>query len=455
MQTPLTESFVLIFPPDPEIGDFDGFTRENDLFERKSIGDGLSHLISVADQPLVIALDAQWGAGKTVFLKQWAGELRKAGYPVVFFDAFKNDYVEDAFAALAGEIIGLVQARKKALTPKGKKLISGAKDVTRIVSRAALRATVKIATASLIDTKDLEEAGKTIGEELSELEDRYLGELLTKQKDTTATIESFRIALAELPSLLSEAVDAGGTARPLIFIVDEMDRCRPKFALELLERMKHFFSVPNVHFVLGAHLGQLKNSVAAAYGSQMDASLYLQKFIHLTVHLGEGGQHDHQRVGTRYLRHLESIVSGATHRDALSFVRDLANKRHFSLRTIQRITSCISISYAFVPQHWFSPPPLIAGLCVLKVVDNGMYVRAMRGILTWDAVSQVLGLPVDRPKSSSYAWDIWAYCTNGPLVPEDRQRIFNSLGRFSFDGETNLLAWLATNVTERLAPIKG
>ena len=54
---------------------------------------------------MVIAVDADWGAGKTVFLKMWAGELRKAGIPVVYFDAFANDYVDDALSIRSG--IGL------------------------------------------------------------------------------------------------------------------------------------------------------------------------------------------------------------------------------------------------------------------------------------------------------------------------------------------------------------
>lgn len=442
-----------IFPPEPEIGDLDGFTNENDLFGRKGIGDGLSHLVGVAEQPLVIALDAQWGSGKMIFLKQWAGELRKAGYPVVFFDAFKNDYVEDAFAALASEIIGLVQARRKAKTSEGKKFISGAVGVTKIVGRAALRTGVKIATANIIDTKDLEDAAKTLGEELSELEDKYLGELLTKQKETTATIESFRQALAELPSLLSNATGAGGATRPLIFIIDEMDRCRPGFALEVLERMKHFFSVPNVHFVLGTHLGQLRNSIAAAYGSHMDAGVYLQKFIHLSVHLGEGGQHAHERVGTRFLEHLAGTIAKKSHRDALTFVRDLANDRHLSLRTIERITSNIALSYAFLPDNRFAPPPLIGGLCLLKVVDNGLYVRAMRGILRWEDVAPVLGLAANRPENPSDSWFMWALCAGGgPLTDDDRQQLNRVTSRY-FSESTDLLVWLTTNVTERLQPV--
>ena len=84
-----------LFPPPLAIGDTEGFTEEKDLFDRADLGRGLANLIDAADEPLVIAVDGQWGSGKTVFLRMWAGELRKKGIAVVFFDAFENDFAED------------------------------------------------------------------------------------------------------------------------------------------------------------------------------------------------------------------------------------------------------------------------------------------------------------------------------------------------------------------------
>jgi predicted KAP-like P-loop ATPase len=88
-----------LFPPPLEIGDEEGFTKEKDIFGRSGIGRGLTNIISRVTDPLVIAVDNEWGTGKTTFLKMWAGELRKLGVPVIYFDAFQHDYVEDAFTA--------------------------------------------------------------------------------------------------------------------------------------------------------------------------------------------------------------------------------------------------------------------------------------------------------------------------------------------------------------------
>ncbi len=115
-----------IFPPPLDIGETEGFTKEKDIFGRATIGRGLTNIVTNVTDPLVIALDAQWGSGKTTFLKMWAGELRKAGFPVVFFDAFANDYIDDAFTALAGQLIALVQEKHKGDEPAARRFLKGA-----------------------------------------------------------------------------------------------------------------------------------------------------------------------------------------------------------------------------------------------------------------------------------------------------------------------------------------
>jgi hypothetical protein len=66
-----------IFPPAIEIGDLEGFTPEKDIFQRAVFGDGLTSLVSAAEDPLVIMLDSPCGTGKTTFIKMWAGAPSK------------------------------------------------------------------------------------------------------------------------------------------------------------------------------------------------------------------------------------------------------------------------------------------------------------------------------------------------------------------------------------------
>ena len=87
-------------------------------------------------------------------------------------------------------------------------------------------------------------------------------------------------ALSELVMSLPESPDSPSKENPpqLIFIIDELDRCKPTFALEIIEKIKHIFSVPGIHFLIVTHLKQLENSVRYSYGADIDSQTDLQKF---------------------------------------------------------------------------------------------------------------------------------------------------------------------------------
>ncbi len=147
---------MLIFPPKIEIGDEEGFAPAKDIFKRAEFGTGLANLVSAVEDPMVIALDGQWGSGKTTFIKMWAGLLRKKGHPVIYFDAFSHDYIDDAFLAIAGEVVSLSQKSKSANTPAHKKFLNGAARAGRAILRSGTKIGVKAATLGVLDASDLE-----------------------------------------------------------------------------------------------------------------------------------------------------------------------------------------------------------------------------------------------------------------------------------------------------------
>ncbi len=244
-----------LFPPLLHIDENEGFNPAKDIFGRKKIGEGLTHLVSQVEDPIVLAVDGQWGSGKTIFLKMWLGELKKLGFPVVYFDAFANDYMEDAFVPLAAEIIGLAQTKLKADLSKLDDLKVKTTKVAKVVMRSALKIGIKVATFGALDAGDIE---GTIADEVETVFDKHIGELITKHDVVKSDMVAFKEALESLPKLFSPDFQSDEQVKPIVVIIDELDRCRPSYALQLLERMKHFFSVPKVHFVLGVNLDQLE-----------------------------------------------------------------------------------------------------------------------------------------------------------------------------------------------------
>jgi len=319
----------------------------------------------------------------------------------------------------------------------------------------------KIATAGALDAADLQEAADAISDETSELTDKYLGELLTQQKQNKGIVQEFRDALAALPALLGEPEQNPSELqqKPLIFIIDELDRCRPLFALEILERIKHFFSVPNIHFVLGAHLDQLCNSVILAYGPKIDARVYLQKFIHLTFQLVERAEFQNERTITKFVNYLRRVMEfksedSGTVNSSLSIVCRIAHQRDLSLRTIEQIVTLLAIALAYSAQNFFRPAAILAGLCVMKVIAPEHYRKAKAGTLRLDEVRTVLmlgsGMDDVEQNAAAREMEVWVYCTDESADPDLVTKFDNALAQYGFRRRENIVPFVANNIIDRL-----
>ena len=73
--------------------------------------------------------------------------------------------------------------------------------------------------------------------------------------------------------------NCGAIALPMFVFIDELDRCRPSFAIELLEGVKHLFGIQGVCFVVSTNMAQLSESIKAVYGSGFDGYGYLKRFF--------------------------------------------------------------------------------------------------------------------------------------------------------------------------------
>lgn len=406
-----------IFPPPLDIGDHEGFTPEKDIFRRAEFGRGIANLLASSSDPLVVALDAPWGSGKTTFIKMLAGHLRNEGFPVIYFDAFENDYVDDGFLTIAGEVISLSDELGQSATSSHMKFVKTAARVGSHLLRMGAKIGVKAATLGVIDATNFEELKSVAGDiakEASTKADQYVAELLRLQSQERKTLCEVKKALTELASQLGSRNDSESEKpepKPLVFIVDELDRCKPTFALDLLEKIKHIFSIPNVHFILATHLKHLESSVRSSYGPDVDARIYLQKFYNLILHFPEHKGHASERDIPRYFIHLSDVLG--IQKDHLDIVQSVSEARNLSFRTIERIVSCISIARQFTPKNYLWLEPILAVLSIMKIIDATMFRRALAGKITIDDVKALLA-PDDWPSDGSpnQEWVLgwWIFC---------------------------------------------
>ncbi|MFC0408973.1 KAP family P-loop NTPase fold protein [Roseomonas elaeocarpi] len=459
-----------LFVPPIDVGPEEGFTPQKDLFGRAAVGEGLTHLVSTVTDPLVIAVDGKWGSGKSTFLRMWMGELRKVGFPDIHFDAFENDYFDDAFTALAGEIIGLAEEKRKEASTKAKRFKDTAVEVSKVLARSGLRLGVRVLTAGAVDGSVIDAMEKDVAAEASGVVDKLIGEKLTQQKDQKATIASFKSALSDLPSLLTNEVEVASSDegsigkrkkdKPLIIVIDELDRCKPLFALQILERAKHLFSVQNVHFVLGTHLGQLSNSVQIAYGLQTDANMYLQKFIHFSITLerayADGGDGERRKFIDWLIRQhqFESSDRNLVH-TITNYLIALADKLNLGLRDIERIVSSIALTLACSSEPEYRPASLICALCVLKVKFPELYAKAKVGDLSFGEVQSALQLKNSWGEERRRVREVLVEYFEAMLLPDsEAARNVRFPDNLAFHGITraSLLPYLTNGLIDRMRP---
>ena len=259
---------IRIQPRDIEVPEDDPF--RDDLLGRREAVDTLTHLVGNIEGPCAMAVDAPWGAGKTTFLKIWAQHLRNEGFPVVKFNAWETDYSEDPFPTLSTELTEGLESWKTKLPGKTiKNLKEASLEILRWVVPGAIQA-----AASFFPV-----AGAHIGQAATSFAEKRLSQ---HQKARTS-VKEFRRVLRDAANALSNECNG----RPLIVMIDELDRCRPSYAVELLEVAKHLFSVDRIIFVLAVNRNQLAHSVRSLYGGEFDAEGYLRRFFDVDFRLSE------------------------------------------------------------------------------------------------------------------------------------------------------------------------
>lgn len=264
---------------------------QGDLWDRRRLGEQLTNYVDRLQCGAVLALDARWGEGKTWFVRHWQKHLENEGHNVIYLDAFANDYLDDPFLVVTSEITNILSKDKKT-KGKVKKLI----DLSASVGSALLPSLPKIALTlglHLIGAGFfngvLQQGYENAKDEIDKLSDEASDRIKESIQEKIAGHEAEKKTLSEFKKHLAETVVK--LDKPLVFIIDELDRCRPDFAIRLIERIKHFFDIPKIVFILVMNKPQLIQSVHSLYGYSVETNGdYFEKFIDFTIKFPQLGK---------------------------------------------------------------------------------------------------------------------------------------------------------------------
>ena len=255
-----------------------------DILNRESFVDQLLQLtesISERKTSVSFAVDGAWGCGKSFVLDMFAEQLEQIQseetltdkYLIVRYNCWKYDYYEEPLIAVVSTIIDAINEKTKVLHGEQGEKIKG-------ILKAVGATLISISTNTLntVTGIDLDEIYSVVKSGIDTGNAKYAE--MTKYD----VYFDFKQMLHSLQDILNEI----SNQYTLVFLVDELDRCLPEYAIKVLERLHHLTeNTKNVVSIIAIDKTQLQASVCHIFGFS-DANEYLKKFIQFTISLDVG-----------------------------------------------------------------------------------------------------------------------------------------------------------------------
>ena len=357
-----------------------------DDFQRRPIAEKVISLLDSEVQVSPMVIDGNWGTGKSEFCRKLIHLIEDShkNLQPVYIDAFKADHADEPIMTLLSGILGTMPE------PDRPSVIQAALPVMKFSLKTALKAGV-----SWVLKQEADEVAAEFTDDLKNAGDQAINytveSLLTEHIEVKAKIEVLRKALTEV------AKD-----RNIIVFIDELDRCRPDFAVSMLESIKHIFDAKGVKFVLVTNSNQLRASINHCYGHAIDAQRYLDKFIGFSFRLPDNfGSHYSKTLAS--VHHMKTLVSNSETLGShllfeahIEFFSLLIKENNLSLREVETFVKHLEIYQLLAGDGLSERKPY--GYVQLSILGVFIFCfkpklsdELMREIVDVKAIAQILG----------------------------------------------------------------
>ena len=308
-----------------------------------------------------------WGNGKTTFLKMWAQELRNQNHAVVEFNAWETDFCEHPFIALFSELeIALKQTIDE--VEEGSQDKVDLKDLFKQIKSAASKLTITSVAVG----------GVSVG--IKSDNDSMSGENIIEYEEAINALKMFKCTLKNTASALNKL-----KSKSLVVVIDELDRCRPSYAIELLEVAKHLFGVEDIVFILGINRSQLEKSIKALYGNEFNAKEYTRRFFDVDYQLpsSDRGCFIKKLLTAANLQKYFNSSSDFSANDDIEIVEQMLEifftESGISLRTIEQTVRRLGVVSALLRKDKNSYLLATVVLLILQAIDSSLFEDFING----------------------------------------------------------------------------
>ena len=226
---------------------------QEDLFGIQIYQDALIKYVRLTDTPITIALQGEWGSGKTSLmnlLKYNLCEVDDAPYFPVWINTWQFSLMKTSSQAIISILEGII-SQIGALNPNIQKWEESKKKIGGLFKKMAVVGTKAAANAVGID-------GNTICEVFGE-----------GDQSTTSDIMQLK---EEISKLIADALSRDTTKQGFTFYIDDLDRIDPPVAVEILELLKNIFDLEKCVFILAIDYDVVIKGLKPKFGELTDAN---------------------------------------------------------------------------------------------------------------------------------------------------------------------------------------
>lgn len=315
---------------------------DDDLFDRRPYAEFLKNLILNCDsyhrdddvKAYTIALDSPWGTGKSVFLEKFEAMLEQDCQDqlrVVHYNAWENDFWDNAFEPFADTVFSHpLFASPLADQTEG----SAGKKFGEALKHLALA----FAKKRLDDYFDSPEMMNALEAAMS------AAGTATSQKTPMISpkYSAYKMSLKTIQDAMEKVLmenDQEDSPKPvkLVIIIDELDRCRPTFAIETLEIVKHVMDVPNVVYLFALDVQQLGAAIKKVYGAETDATGYLMRFFSYYSRMPEAN------IEVLLQESLKEVTEIQSYQELIPELASIANVMSLNARDLETVSKVFQI----------------------------------------------------------------------------------------------------------------
>ena len=337
----------------------------HDEFNRKPIAENIIRLLTSPIDLSPMVIDGGWGTGKTEFCQKLVRLMQQhPNFQPVYIDAFRSDHSGEPLLALLAEIIktctpedtdGQPSEKRKSFTNRIAKVAGfGIKTIFKAAMGHVLKQNTDDLAEELQQIMNDDQEARSVAETVTDTAniianhtiDVTVEALLKEQIEAEKNLETLKSCMKEL------AED-----KPIILFIDELDRCRPDYAVDMLEVIKHVFDIENVKVVLVTNTKQLCAAINHRYGAEVDAQKYLDKFLKYSFALPDKVLDQNEAQGTIVaVQYFEPLLKNSRIFDELKrlienevirgFICDMIKRTNISLRETERLVRFLEIYHS-------------------------------------------------------------------------------------------------------------